>query len=61
MIELEEAILQWSGKKVSAHVEVIDSRQWTYTAKDDGRITIKLLNMLNLLLEHTCQRSHTSY
>ena len=55
---LEETILHWSGKKFML---MLESRQWTSVAKDDGGTTIKSLNMLNLLLEHTCHRSLTSY
>ena len=55
---LEEAILQWSGKKFML---MLESRQWTSVAKNDGGTTIKSLNMLSLPLEYTCQRSHTSY
>ena len=54
----EEAILHWSGKKF---MFTLESRQWTSVAKNDGGTTIKSLNMLSLLLEHTCQRSCTSY
>ena len=54
----EEATLDWSGKKFML---MLKSRQWTSVAKNDGGTTIKSLNMLNLLLEHTCHRSLTSY
>ena len=51
----EEAILHWSGKKFML---MLESRQWTSVAKNDGGTTIKSLNML---LEHACRRSRTSY
>ena len=54
----EEAILHWSGKKF---ILVLESRQWTSVAKNDNGTTIKSLNMLSLLLEHTCRRSRTFY
>ena len=47
----EEAILHWSGKKFML---MLKSRQWTSVAKNDGGTTVEALNMLSLLLEHTC-------
>ena len=54
----EKAFLHWSGKKFML---MLESRQWTSVAKNDGGTIIKSLNMLSLLLQHTCQRSRTSY